>query len=157
MTGGRTDADRPLRRLPGGRWLLSWIDRWRLASLLLDEAIKGRASYLRRRLLDVGCGSQPYRALLPEIQQYGGPDLSPHDRAKVAGNGMSLPFRDQAFDAVLCTEVLGHVPEPSRLVGEVGRVLRPGGYLLDRVAGKRGDTLNDDVLARRPAPPLPLQ
>jgi SAM-dependent methyltransferase len=45
-------------------------------------------------------------------------------------NATDIPVEDGAFDVVLCTEVLEHVPEPARVVCEMSRVLRPGGLLL---------------------------
>ncbi|MGQ9475631.1 MAG: methyltransferase domain-containing protein [Actinomycetota bacterium] len=41
-----------------------------------------------------------------------------------------LPFRDGAFDAVTATATLHHSPDLPALLGEVRRVLRPGGLLL---------------------------
>lgn len=40
-----------------------------------------------------------------------------------------LPFRDEAFDAVLCSGVLMHLREPAAALRELCRVLRPGGRL----------------------------
>jgi ubiquinone/menaquinone biosynthesis C-methylase UbiE len=48
----------------------------------------------------------------------------------VRGNGELLPFRANAFDAVVCVEVLMHIQHPVRLFGEVSRVLRPQGIAL---------------------------
>jgi ubiquinone/menaquinone biosynthesis C-methylase UbiE len=42
----------------------------------------------------------------------------------------ALPFPDETFDAVSCLEVLEFTPDPVRTVGELLRVLRPGGVLL---------------------------
>lgn len=38
-----------------------------------------------------------------------------------------LPFKDELFDSVVCTEVLEHVVEPQKVLREIVRVLRPGG------------------------------
>ena len=38
-----------------------------------------------------------------------------------------IPVEDGSFDAVLCTEVLEHVPEPIKVLREIERVLRVGG------------------------------
>jgi SAM-dependent methyltransferase len=45
----------------------------------------------------------------------------------VRGDANRLPFPDGAFDAVIAAEVLEHLPEDRRAIGEVVRVLRPGG------------------------------
>jgi len=42
----------------------------------------------------------------------------------------AIPVEDGAFDAVMCTEVLEHVPDPVAALKELNRVLKPGGYLL---------------------------
>ena len=38
-----------------------------------------------------------------------------------------MPFPENTFDTVLCSEVLEHVPDPARVIAEMFRVLRPGG------------------------------
>lgn len=48
----------------------------------------------------------------------------------VEAGAESLPFEDSSFDAVVSTLCLCTVAEPERVVGEVARVLRPGGRLL---------------------------
>lgn len=47
----------------------------------------------------------------------------------VLGNGMRLPFRDGSFDAVAVALVLCTVPDLSRVLAEVRRILVPGGML----------------------------
>jgi len=51
---------------------------------------------------------------------------SPHVQAEAA----HVPFRDSVFDAVVCSELLEHVPDPPRVLSEIFRVLRPGGTVL---------------------------
>lgn len=48
----------------------------------------------------------------------------------VEGDAMGLPFEDASFDTVLCTFVLCGVPDDRTALGEMLRVLRPGGRLL---------------------------
>jgi SAM-dependent methyltransferase len=43
------------------------------------------------------------------------------------GDATRLPFRDGAFDAVITSEVLEHIPDDTGAIGELARVLRPGG------------------------------
>jgi len=42
----------------------------------------------------------------------------------------SIPRPDRSFDAIMCTEVLEHVPDAVSALKELNRLLRPGGYLL---------------------------
>jgi len=44
--------------------------------------------------------------------------------------GEALPFRDASFDVVHCRQVLHHARDLPRFVGEVARVLKPGGLMV---------------------------
>ena len=47
----------------------------------------------------------------------------------VQGDGTRLPFADGTFDRVIASEVLEHIPDDQAAVGELARVLRPGGTM----------------------------
>jgi len=47
----------------------------------------------------------------------------------VRGDALRLPFADGAFDRVVAAEVLEHLPDDGAAMGELARVLRPGGTL----------------------------
>jgi SAM-dependent methyltransferase len=88
-------------------------------------------------VLDVGCGEQPYRALLTNAKSYQGLDIAEADERfgyaredTLYVSGYPWPVPDGSVDLALCTEVLEHVLEPEDLLNEVGRCLRPGGRLL---------------------------
>jgi SAM-dependent methyltransferase len=86
------------------------------------------------RVLDVGCGDGRLPSLYaaPEVVAV---DSSPDavDRAAARGldaqlaDATALPFEDGSFDAVTCSHMLYHVPDPDRALAEFVRVLRPGG------------------------------
>ncbi len=98
-------------------------------------------------VLDVACGTARLSLALLRRFQFDGRiialDLSRkmlrRARAKVAAfgdrvillrqNAMQLPFPDATFDVVTCLEALEFLPHPTRALGEMWRVLRPGGVL----------------------------
>jgi 2-polyprenyl-6-hydroxyphenyl methylase / 3-demethylubiquinone-9 3-methyltransferase len=110
----------------------------------------------RRRLLDVGCGGG---ILAEEFARLGfevtGIDPAPETietaRAHAATSGLSieyrtgtgeqLPFANGAFDHVVCCDVLEHVDDVERVVGEIARVLRPGGLFFC-------DTINRTLISK---------
>ncbi len=88
------------------------------------------AMYARGRLLDIGCGEKPFEGAASRVSEWIGLDVPENVRADVHAYADSLPFPDDAFDTVLCTEVLEHVPEPRAAVREMARILRGGGCLI---------------------------
>jgi SAM-dependent methyltransferase len=87
------------------------------------------------RVLDVGCGTQPYRSLFGR-HPYIGIDVeasgrtAEHKKPDVFFDGLNIPFEANEFGLVLCIEVLEHAIEPAHLLAEMFRVLRPGGQLV---------------------------
>jgi hypothetical protein len=85
------------------------------------------------RLIDVGAGNSPYRELFDHLH-YESTDWehSVHPGARAVdhiGPAHDLPVPDESYDAVLCTQVLEHVPNPEAVIAELHRILRPGGRL----------------------------
>lgn len=87
---------------------------------------------LQGRVIDVGCGVQPYRRFLgPGVTEHVGVDrLGAFAQPDLEGDALNLPVPDASFDAALSTQVLEHVPEPALALKELARVLRPGGTLV---------------------------
>lgn len=89
---------------------------------------------LRGRVLDVGCGRKPYRHLVPAADYVGleldTAELRELGAADLYYSGGSFPVPDASVDAVICSQVLEHIFTPADFLGEIRRVLRPGGSLL---------------------------
>ena len=118
-------------------WLLFYARCFAdLQLLTIFLFLRGRLNSWTGRVLDVGAGESPWRDLMPRAT-YVGLDTSHSDafgmsrrRDVVYYDGAGLPFEDDEFDHVLCTEVLEHVGEPLPFLADLHRVLRPGGTLV---------------------------
>lgn len=65
----------------------------------------------------------------------------------LVGDIAGLPFDDNTFAHVVCSEVLDHAPDPAAALKEMARVLRPGGLLLVTVPNGRGMAFWDGLRA----------
>lgn len=88
-------------------------------------------------VLDLGCGRGYWLAWMKEAgMAVVGIEPDPRVRAGAAhapvavGDGARIPLRDGSIGMVWCIHVLHHLADPSEVLAEVVRVLRPGGHLL---------------------------
>lgn len=101
-------------------------------------------------LLDIGCGTGTWTAMVAGSEMLSGRVIGldysrsmcevahgkaaaiPKDEAPVFINGDSehLPFPDQSFDVVTCSNSFHHYPHQQATIHEMHRVLRPGGRLM---------------------------
>lgn len=98
------------------------------------------------KLLDAGCGTQGYRKFCNHLnykaQDFGGYDgegngegLQDGDKwfygdLDYKGNIWDIDEKDETFDAIMCTEVLEHIPYPNETFKEFSRLLKKGGTLI---------------------------
>ncbi len=112
----------------------AFLNPFFLARRALFHEISALAPLCRGKLLDIGCGTKPYRALF-SVESYEGLELG-SEHARAAGfadhyyDGNTMPFADRSFDTLLCNQVLEHVFNPEYFVRELARLLRPGGRII---------------------------
>jgi SAM-dependent methyltransferase len=96
------------------------------------------------KILDAGAGECQFKKFCSHLNytsqdfaQYNGEgnvglQTGTWDNSKldIVSDITSIPRPDASFDAVMCTEVLEHVPDPVAAITELNRLLKPGGYLL---------------------------
>lgn len=119
--------------------LMNEYDVTRRVDVLVNEFLGG-IELRGRRVLDAGCGTgRATAALVARGADVVAVDLGQRLVARtrqrcacrpLVGTVLSLPFPGDAFDVVLSTEVIEHLPEPAAAVKEFARVLKPGGHLV---------------------------
>lgn len=95
------------------------------------------------KLLDVGCGTAYLIEMLSKVHdaKHIGLDLSSEmikvsnskkiDNAEfIVGRSDELPFDDNTFDVVTCSQSFHHYPDTDKAMKEVLRVLKPGGFYI---------------------------
>ncbi|OEC88354.1 MULTISPECIES: class I SAM-dependent methyltransferase [Methanobacterium] len=113
------------------------------ANALYNTVLQKLNQFSFNKLLDVGCGTGNLLSLISskyEVQIVG-IDLSP-EMLNIARNKLdetadlrlcdseSLPFNDNSFDMVICTDSFHHYPNPANVLAEVKRVLKAGGNFI---------------------------
>lgn len=106
----------------------------------LDSFIESCST--KEKVLDIGCGNSPYvKYFLNRV----GFDIKAGNGVDIVGDAHNLPFNDESFDMILCSEVLEHLVDFKKAISEMHRVLRPDGKLVltTRFIFPLHDTPND--------------
>jgi ubiquinone/menaquinone biosynthesis C-methylase UbiE len=99
------------------------------------------------RLLDIGCGTGDFLIAMAQIPgwELHGVELSP-DAARIAGQrGLNIftgmleqaAYPQEFFDAITLWDVFEHLPDPSKSLMEIHRVLKPDGMVVLRLPNAR--------------------
>jgi len=97
------------------------------------------------KILDAGAGEQQFKQFCSHLiytsqdfAKYNGKGDRKGLQTKIWDNSnlniisdiITIPVPDRSFDAVLCTEVFEHLPEPLLALKEFSRIIKEGGYLI---------------------------
>lgn len=111
------------------------LDRYYIRNAILN-ALSNSMGTFKGTLLDIGCGKMPYKNYILQnssVNKYIGLDIEnaiEYDtsiKPDFTWDGITMPFEDEQFDTAFGTEVLEHCPKPVVILGEVNRILKPGG------------------------------
>lgn len=105
--------------------------------------------YLSGQVLDVGCGIGDF---LRFCRNAVGVDVNSRSIEWCQSQGLNahimepdvLPFADDSYDGVMLDNVLEHLSEPTALLAEIARVIRPRGTLVVGVPGEVGYARDTD-------------
>lgn len=99
------------------------------------------------KMLDAGCGTGGLMKRLSKVGDMVGIDFSLEAIKLAKRRGVSakpgtverMPFKDNQFDLVTCIDVIYHkqVKDDVKALKEIGRVLKPGGFLILRVPANK--------------------
>lgn len=101
----------------------------------LLHAFKEQIPKLNGVLMDFGCGLKPYQRLF-SVKEYIGVDFKGEGETYAQHNvdvfydGKTIPFPDNHFDSIFCSEVFEHIFNLEEILTELNRVLKPGGKIL---------------------------
>jgi ubiquinone/menaquinone biosynthesis C-methylase UbiE len=129
----------------------------------LESIVKSIPENKRLKILDAGCGEGHLIAKMYENNKenlYFGADITDiaADKAKsrcpyakiTLCNLSKLPFEDNFFDIVVCTEVLEHIYDFKDVAEELKRVLKTNSYLIITFPNETLWTISRFFLGRKP-------
>ena len=95
------------------------------------------------KLIDIGCGSKPFKKLFKNINSYKGIDFKDYSVNRHFSSDtpdyyfnkdyyktLKLPFKNNSFNTTVCFQVLEHHVSPAKLVAELFRITGKGGFIL---------------------------
>lgn len=101
----------------------------------IKDNIYQYAKYMKGKILDFGCGSKPYKSFF-SFTEYIGVDFENEGHGHANEpidffyDGKTIPFGDNYFDSILCSEVFEHIFNLDVIINELNRVLKKDGNIL---------------------------
>lgn len=124
------------------------LERHRLLWLYLKNETDFFTNAIKRKVLHVAPEQAFYKRFrnMPNLDYTTTDLLSP--LADVKADICDLPFEDDRFDWIFCNHVLEHIPDDTRAIHELFRVIKPGGIGIFQVPQdlNRDKTFEDDTI-----------
>ena len=103
------------------------------ARINLFNHIKIYGKRLTGNILDIGCGTKPYKKYLKG--NYKGLEIDNENKKNTGSeilffDGKIFPPKNDSIDSVLCTQLLEHVEDPRLFFSEIKRILKKDGLIL---------------------------
>lgn len=100
------------------------------------QSIRKYLPEFRGKVVDLGCGDMPYKEMIlsqKRVTDYISIDWPGtkyyHNQPNFFWDGITIPLENESVDCVLLTEVIEHLDNPTAVLKEIRRILRPGGIV----------------------------
>ena len=124
-----------------------------LSEFLRTQRFRAAAPYIRGDVLDIGCGKAGILTYLNPGQEYVGIEGHPGIYRWLVENLGDYEFHqldldktellmDRQFDTILMLALIEHLKNPGRLLGQIPRLLRPGGRAILTTPSPWGDRIH---------------
>lgn len=93
------------------------------------------SAYIEADIQSVGVdlGFSDLQTTAKKFVDFAEPDNHNKSFSLAQANGLQLPFADNSFEVVICSEVLEHIDDYRSVLAEIDRVLAPGGRFVASV------------------------
>lgn len=95
-------------------------------------------------IIDIGCGEKPYKKIFQNCKKYKGIDFKKYSKnndycerekpdyyfSHSYLKSLILPFKDNSFNHSVSFQVIEHHKNPPKMIKEMIRITKPGGYLI---------------------------
>lgn len=95
------------------------------------DVVNYALKFIKGSVLDLGAGQAKYRNIIRQkAEKYTTFDVAPGPNIDVVGDALNLPFADESFDTIICTQVLEHTEKPWIVAKETERILKKNGICI---------------------------